>query len=409
MTPANLKLGIARDVHAVVAEAVAAGWPGMGPHSRPLVLLRRIGTWPPDAMFAFRGLISEEGLGSSASVPVIAMWRGAAGNVKPWEEQVGKAGWITFAPMGFFTREDDEDVLAFTWTMLQKPPSFEAFYAMREHDGEWVRLARKVTNGRPPTSRTSSSRSARCRAWAAARSSAATTPPGSRRTRRRTWSRERDRSRDAPSGAGGGAAEGPAPAHRGARRAQGARVARGGARVDQGTRAQAGFPLQGKERTLDEFLRLAAAAGLCQVRGGAWDDETTFWMPEHAREVYASVAGITSHRDLQDAAARIASMLRRGPPLSPLMQASTELASLSSVNSARRLTGQIVERLDDHDVAGALTWVGGGAARRGRPGPLEAALERARRRIALRIATDRTRSCSRTTSSARVRSSRCVS
>ena len=132
VTPANLKLGIARDVHAVVAEAVAAGWPGMGPHSRPLVLLRRIDTWPPDAMFAFRGLISEEGLGIvGASVPVIAMWRdGAAGNVKPWEEQVGKAGWITFAPMGFFTREDDEDVLAFTWTMLQKPPSFEAFYAV---------------------------------------------------------------------------------------------------------------------------------------------------------------------------------------------------------------------------------------------------------------------------------------
>ena len=152
----------------------------------------------------------------------------------------------------------------------------------------------------------------------------------------------------------------------------------------KGLAQQAGFPLQGKERTLDEFLRLAAAAGLCQVRGGASDDETTFWMPEHAREVYASVAGITSHRDLQDAAARIASMLRRGPPLSPLMQAWTELASLSSVNSAQHLTGQIVERLDDHDVAGALTWVSAAeplaAVVRG---PLEAALERARRRIAL--------------------------
>lgn len=151
----RLRQGIAADMHRLVDDAVAAGWPGTGEHSRPLMLLRGIQTWGDLVDLLANQLLTADGIGTdSLPVPVIATWRrGSEGDVvlRDWSDRIADSGWARFAEMGPFSQASGEDLLAYEWTMLLPRVSGEPVHAVVNAEGLWLEHARALVKGNPGT------------------------------------------------------------------------------------------------------------------------------------------------------------------------------------------------------------------------------------------------------------------
>jgi hypothetical protein len=141
--PRDLALAIREDIDDLLAALPADDpvWSRAPGHPRAVLLCHRVDGWL-DALDDLLAMLGSMGL-HPGPVPLPVVATGAdvdplkSTRLRPWS---GK-NWVKAAPLGRFPTDDDEDLLAYEWWLLN-PPAPLPVYAPRRAPQEWGDLLR---------------------------------------------------------------------------------------------------------------------------------------------------------------------------------------------------------------------------------------------------------------------------